>query len=292
VRRGAAAEQITAVGALVVAAAIFGSTFVLVKEAVADVPALEFLAIRFAAGGLVLYALWRPPLRAIDPRAVLWCGGCLAAGYIFQTVGLQFTGATNAGFITGLFVVFTPVLGAMVLRRRPSVPAMLGVVLATAGLALLSLRFDAGTLRLGKGDLLVLCCAIAFAGHIVALGRFAPVTDHRALAFGQIMLSAVLFTALMPLTGVRAPTPRVWLALAVTALGATAFGFAVQTWVQTKLPPTRTAVVLTMEPAFAGLFGFLFLGERLSARQWLGAVLILIGMLTVEARPARATDEA
>ncbi len=285
-----------ATAGLVVGAAIWGSTFVLVKDAVEAVPPFQFLAMRFAIATLALAAVWRDSVTAPAPqrlRAAVIVGALLAGAYTFQTWGLVFTGATNAGFITGLYVVFTPILAAAILRRSPAPSALVGVALATAGLVLLSLRLVGGRPAFTTGDLLVLVCAVAFAAHIVALGRYAPGGDTRRLAIDQLAVATLVFAALTPTGGIETTIPTgVWVALAVTALGATAYGFAIQTWAQAHLSPTRTAVILALEPAFAALFGYWWLAERLSVRGWVGAGLILAGMLAAEIRPAPPDREA
>jgi drug/metabolite transporter (DMT)-like permease len=283
----------------VAACAVWGSTFVLVKDAVAEIPTLEFLALRFLLGAVLLAAVRPASVRALrrtPPTAVLCVGAALAAGYALQTFGLETAAATNAGFITGLFVVFTPIGAALVYRRLPEAPALVGVVLAAAGLVLLSLRLVGGRPSFVVGDALVLGCAVVFAVHILLLGAWAPQTDVGALTLGQVALAAVVFSVLSPLGGWRVPTaPVVWIALGVTAAGATAFGFTMQTWAQSRLSPTRTAVILTMEPVFAGVFGVALAGDRLTARNWVGAALIVAGMLAVEIRPgvpARSLESA
>jgi drug/metabolite transporter (DMT)-like permease len=220
-------------------------------------------------------------------------GIALFAGYGFQTVGLQYTTASNAGFITGLAVVLTPLLAAVVLRERPRLGPALGAALAFAGLALLSLQH----LEVRRGDALVLGCAVAFAAHILLLGRSAPRYSSYQLAVVQLTTVGVLALGWSAVTGdLVAPVgAQVWVALAVTAVLASAAGFLIQTRAQREVSPTETAVILTMEPVFAGLFGFLLAGERLQARGWAGACCILAGMLVAElgrppTMPSRADD--
>ena len=283
--------------ALVAVTAVWGATFVMVRDAVASLPPSTFVAYRFLAAAALL-ALARP--RALTARrpgmlaAGIVTGVALFAGYAFQTVGLQYTTASNAGFITGLSVVLTPLLAAVVLRERPGLWPALGAALAFAGLALLSLQ----RLEVRRGDALVLGCAVAFAVHILLLGRFAPRYSSYQLAIVQLGTCGLLSLAWSGASGELA-APRgtqVWLALAVTAVLASAAGFLIQTRAQQVVSPTKTAVILTMEPVFAGLFGFLLAGEHLSARGWAGACCILAGMLVAElgrapSQPGRA-DEA
>jgi drug/metabolite transporter (DMT)-like permease len=282
--------------ALVGVTAVWGATFVVVRDAVATIPPFTFVAYRFLAAAALL-AVARP--RALIPRqrgllgAGVMAGVALFAGYGFQTVGLQYTTASNAGFITGLAVVFTPLLAAVALRERPGLGSALGVALAFVGLALLSLR----NLEVRRGDVLVLGCAVAFAAHILLLGRFAPRYASYQLAVVQLGTVGVLAFGWSAVTGdLAAPSGApVWAALAVTAVLASAAAFLVQTRAQREVSPTKTAVILTMEPVFAGLFGFLLAGERLQARGWAGACCILAGMLVAElgrspSVPSRADD--
>jgi drug/metabolite transporter (DMT)-like permease len=268
---------------LVAVTAVWGATFVLVRDAVALLPPSAFLAVRFLAAAALLAAL-RPRLalrlgNGLAGAGVV-AGLALFAGYGFQTVGLQYTSASNAGFITGLAVVLTPLLAALLLRERPGRWPATGAVLAAAGLALLSLD----RLEVRRGDALVLGCAFAFAIHILLLGRYSPRHDAYPLAVVQLVTVGLLALGWASAAGdLQAPdSAQVWVALAVTAVLASAGGFLIQTRAQRDVPPTRTAIILTMEPVFAGLFGFLLAGDRLAARGWLGAACIVTGMLVAE----------
>jgi drug/metabolite transporter (DMT)-like permease len=269
--------------ALVAVTAVWGSTFVLVRDAVALVPPFAFIAYRFLAAAVLLAAL-RPRLAAVGRRelatAGVLAGLALFAGYGFQTVGLQYTTASNAGFITGLAVVLTPLFAAVLLRQPPGRWPVLGALLAAVGLALLSLQ----RLEVRQGDALVLGCAVAFAAHILLLGRFAPRFPSYPLAVVQLATAGLVALGWAGVAGdlVVPASAEVWVALAITSVAASAGAFLIQTRAQREVSPTRTAVILTMEPVFAGLFGFLLAGERLSGRGWLGAGLILAGMLVAE----------
>lgn len=279
-----------ATAGLVAVTAVWGLTFSVVKEAIETIPPFQFLAIRFAIAAAALALAF--PKTAAGLRGPVFAQGALAgaalsAGYALQTVGLQFTEATKAGFITGLFVVFTPVVAALALRRAPARLEAGGVALAAGGLLLLT---SGGRAAFSRGDFLVLGCAAAFACHIVILGRYAASHDPRALALVQMGVAAVVFTAAALVTG-RAAAPAgasIWYALLLTGLAASAAGYLVQTWAQRHLSPTRCAVTLTMEPVFAGVFGAVLLGERLPPLGWLGAALILAAMLLVDVLPAEA----
>ena len=271
---------------------IWGSTFVVVKDAVERMPVMDFLAWRFGIAAIVM-AIARPQaVRALDPiarRHGFYLGLALAAGYVAQTFGLERTPATVSGFITGLFVVFTPLFVAIFLRRRVDTTSWVGVAIATAGLALLSLH----GLSVGSGEAITLLCAIAFALHVVGLGAWSTAQDAYGLAVVQL-LTVALISALAAAPDSLAPPPdaAVWGAIALTALAATAIGFFVQTWAQAHLAPTRAAVVMTMEPVFAGVFGVAFGGDDLTARVVFGGLLVLAAMLLVELGPRRGADAA
>jgi drug/metabolite transporter (DMT)-like permease len=285
-------RTIVATTALVVVTAIWGATFVTVKHAVARMPVLDFLAWRFAIATLAL-GLVRPRsltgLGLRGWRAGTLLGLALGLGYVCQTYGLRTTRASVSGFITGMFVVFTPLVAAIVLRHRVAGRSWLAVVLATAGLALISLR----GFTVGGGEALTLLCALAFAVHIVGLGSWAPAYDAVGLAVVQL-ITVTLLCVICAAAGSLAPPPDlgVWGAVLLTGLAATAFAFVVQTWAQAHLPPVRAAVVLTMEPVFAGIFGVAIGGDRLSLRILTGAACVLVAMLIVEsARQPVAVDE-
>ncbi|HVY10950.1 MAG TPA: DMT family transporter [Mycobacteriales bacterium] len=276
--------------ALVAVCAIWGSTFVVVKHAVERMPVMDFLAWRFAIAALAMVAVRPTAVRRLNRRGQrlgIVLGLALGGGYVAQTVGLQHTPATVSGFVTGLFVVFTPLCGAALLRRTVGPLVWLAVGLATGGLALLSLR----GLSVGEGEAITLLCAIAFALHIVGLGEWSASYDAAGLAIAQLATVAVIsIVAAAPDSLAPPPDAGVWGAILLTALGATAVAFLVQTWAQAHLPPSRAAVVMTMEPVFAGVFGVAFGGDALSARTVAGAVLVLAAMLTVEIGPQGGMD--
>ncbi|MFA5889651.1 MAG: DMT family transporter [Actinomycetota bacterium] len=269
--------------ALIGISAVWGSTFVLVKDAVERIPPFQYLALRFACAtaALAIFGAFRG-LRRTEATAGVAIGIALFGGYALQTVGLQYTSASNAGFITGLFVVITPLLGAVILRRLPSKASAAGVILATAGLVLLAMPSG---MRLGGGDALEVLCAISFAVHILLLARLAPGRSALRIAGVQIATTAAA-SAIWSIGAERAPLPgadgTVWFAIAATGLLASALGFVVQTRAQQIIPPTRTAVILTAEPVFAGIFGFLIAGDRLGVRGYAGAALIVLGILVAE----------
>ncbi len=267
--------------ALVVAALLFGITFVVVKSAVAEFPPLAFVAWRFLIGAAVLLVL------AVPRRARLWrdgaaAGALLFAGFALQTTGLTTTGATNSALITGLYVVFTPIVVAVWRKALPSPWVVIGTVVAFLGLALVT--FD-DTLHFASGDLLTLGCAVAFAGHIAYLARVAhrhPVVPFTAV---QLLIVSVLgFAISIPFEGVQVPSGSQWQAIVLTGAGVAAIAFLLQVWAQTRLGPSRTAVILTLEPVFGVAAGALILAERLTVGGWFGALLILVAIQLVLAK--------
>ena len=272
---------------LVGIAAVWGLTFVMVQDAVELLPVTAFLAYRFIPAAALVAAFSRGQLRRLTAagwRAGAAMGAFLTAGYVFQTFGLLQTTASNAGFITGLFVVFTPMLGVLVLRRPAS-----GVVWAAAGTSAVGLFLlsGAGETFRPAGDGLVLLCALAFAAHILMTDRAVARHPVGALVAVQLGLTGAVCLAAAAAAGQLEP-PRgvtVWSALLVTSLVASALGFFVQSYAQRHASPARTALILASEPAFAGLFGYLLAGERLSAVGWLGAALILAAIVAVDAVP-------
>lgn len=280
-------RALAAEGALVGIAAVWGLTFVMVQDAIELIPTMAFLGYRFVPAAVIVALVFRRRLRTLSGagwRAGALMGVFLTAGYILQTLGLEETSASNAGFITGLFVVLTPLLGAIFLRER--LPAVAWVAAAVSAFGLYLLSGTGGELNL-RGDGLVLLCAVAFAGHILVTARAVSEHDVGALLVVQLAVCGAVCVGIAGAAG-DIEVPRgatVWSALIVTSLVASALGFFVQTYAQHHAPPARTALILASEPAFAGLFGWLLAGERLSALSWLGAALILTAIVAVEVVP-------
>lgn len=286
--------------ALVGVAAVWGLTFPMVKEAVDGFPVTTFISYRFLAAFAVVavISLSSPGgLRRLDARG--WAAGgvmgaFLTGGYVFQTFGLERTSASNAGFITGLFVVLTPLFGAVFLRHRAGPSAWLAAGVSAVGLFLLSRTGGTGDTQ---GDLLVLGCACCFAFHILATGRAVAKHDVGALLAVQLAVCGIsTFVVAAAVGDLAAPEgSSLWTALAVTAFLATAVAFYVQTYAQRRASPARTALILASEPAFAGFFAYLLLGETLTLLGWLGAALILGAIVAVELvpylRPVRPLPE-
>lgn len=263
---------------------IWGSTFIIVKLAIEDLPPFPFLTIRFALAFVSLLPfLWfqktHISLKSLLKGGVLGC--CLFSGYAWQTVGLQYTSASNAGFITGLSIVIVPALVTLTTWKLPRPSLILGILSALIGLALLSLGDH---FQLNKGDLMVLVCALSFALHIFLVGRYAPDANATVLACVQILTVSIL-SGLLSLVLPQPPlsfSSTAWVALLVTAIPATSLAFFVQTKMQQFTSSTHTALIFSMEPVFSALTAFFFAGEVFSLRGLIGAGLVLIGMLIAE----------
>ncbi len=269
---------------------IWGSTFVLVQSALKDISPIVFLAIRFSIATAALALLFRSRARYRPTGGGLIAGGCLFAGYLFQTVGLQFTTASKSAFITGLAIPLVPLLTSLVYFTRPRIFELAGVLCATSGMGLMTLQGD--SLRIGRGDLLTFFCAVAFAAHIIAVGHYSGRISFESLSFMQVASAAVL--GLSTFWWIEKPaihlTPVVMIALATTGLLATALAFTVQAWAQQHTTPTRTALIYSLEPVVAWLTSFWLMGELLSRRAAIGAALILTGILLVELKRVHSTE--
>jgi drug/metabolite transporter (DMT)-like permease len=269
--------------ALVGVTAVWGVTFVQVQDALALYPLFAFLAVRFAISTLALAPFaWRP-LRTL-PREGYAAGigvGCLlAAAYGFQTAGLEHTTVTSTGFITGLYVVFTPLLALAFFGTRVPRSLWLGVALAVVGLLLLNGVPGGSTL----GNALVLANALFQALQITAMERYAPRHDPRALTFLQMATSFVGFTAIaLALGELEVPQgATVWGALLVTGLFAGALGYLIATWVQARTTAAQAALVFTLEAPFAALFGVLLADEVLGVAGWAGCAVMMAGIVLAE----------
>lgn len=276
--------QALPVGLLVVVTAVWGSTFVIVKAAVSHMAVMDFLAWRFCVATAVMIAV-RPRAIWRLSRTALWrgvaLGLALGGGYIAQTFGLEHTTAAISGFLTGMFVVFTPILSFALLRRRMAPVAWGATALAAGGLAVISLT----SVGLSEGEALTLVCAGCFALQIVGLGEWSEGEDPYALCVVQLATAAVCCVAGAARSGLAPPpTAGVWAAVVVTAVLATAVAFLVQTWAQSLMTPTRTAIILTMEPVFAALSAAAA-GEPLSWRVLVGGAMVLSAMYLVELSP-------
>jgi drug/metabolite transporter (DMT)-like permease len=265
--------------AVIAAAVLFGTTFVVVKDAIALVHPIPFLAVRFLVGAALFVPFSRGSGRQPGlARAGVLCGVALLAGYLFQTIGLQYTTSSVSAFITYLLVVLVPVLSAIVLRRPPELPVVGGVVLATLGLVLLS----GGVSHIGKGELLTVGCALAFAVHILLLAEAAPRFPTAALNAVQVGVVGVVCLVVGLFTGGFAFPLKAWLAAIYTGAAVSAGAMGLQVWGQRRVGPSRTSLLLMVEPVSAAVLGA-FLGDHLGWEGGIGAALILGGILLAEA---------
>jgi drug/metabolite transporter (DMT)-like permease len=267
---------------LVSVTAVWGSTFFLIRDLVQHVPSADFLAVRFAIAAAVMFAVFRRQTLALSRADLVTgvvLGGIYGAAQLLQTVGLEHTDASVSGFVTGTYVVLTPLFGALLLRDRIAGSTWVAVGLATAGLAVLSLR----GLAIGYGEALTLASAALYALHIIGLGRFSRAHTATGLATVQaFVIAALCFVAAVP-DGITLPADGgQWGSLLYMALVAGAGALWAQTWAQSHLPATRAAIVMTLEPVFAAFFAVLAGGERLTARMLGGGALVLTAMYLVE----------
>ncbi|HEY1369834.1 MAG TPA: DMT family transporter [Gaiellaceae bacterium] len=275
--------------ALVAVTAIWGVTFVQVKDAVELYPLFAFLALRFTIATAALAIPGARRLRGLGRRGLAegaLLGALLGGGYVLQTEGLARTTVSSTGFITGMYVVLTPLIALVLFRTVIPVAAWLGVLLAAFGLALLSgVHADSAV-----GDLLVLAGAAVYSLQIVLMERYAPLYDPMGLTLVELLTAAAGITVVAAARGEFAQPPRgwtVWGALLVTGLFASALAYLVQTWAQQRTSATRTALVFTLEPVWTALFGITLAGDRLGATGWAGCAAIMGGIALAEPAAAR-----
>jgi len=282
--------SLLATGALLLTTASWGSTFFLIKDLLDRVPTLDFLAVRFAIAGAVTLLVMHRAVFALDREA--WRrAGLLGLVYgvaqILQTAGLAHTAASVSGFVTGMYVVCTPLLASVLLRTRITAATWGAVALATVGLGVLTLE----GFSVGYGEALTFVAAVLYALHIVALGAWSTARDALGMSVVQLLVIAVVCLVATAPDGIVLPeTGRDWLSVVYMALVAGALALAAQTWAQSQLSPTRTAIVMSMEPVFAAFFAVLLGGEGLTSRMIFGGALVLAAMLAVEVGPRRKVE--
>lgn len=268
--------------AIVAAAVLFGSTFVVVKDAVDVVGPLPFLAVRFLSGAAALTPFARRSGHPGMVRAGLWCGAAALVGYLLQTLGLQYTSSSVSAFLTYLLIVIVPVLSALLLRRVPDAPVIGGVALATVGLVLLTGGVD----RLGRGEVLTIGCAFAFAVWVLLVSEWSRHYDTAAFTAVQLAVVGVAaFIAALFTDGFDLPA-RAWVAALYTGIVVSAGALWLQVWGQRRVGANRTALLLMIEPVAAVLFA-LAVGERIGWQGAAGGALILAGIVVAEAPVAR-----
>ena len=275
---------------LLAVTASWGSTFFLIKDLLDRVPTLDFLAVRFTAAAVLLVliapkALGR--LSAESRRHAVVLGVVYGIAQILQTAGLAHTAASVSGFITGMYVVATPLFAALLLRTRITPMTWLAVALATVGLAVLTLD----GFEVGYGEAITLVAALLYALHIVGLGAWSRRGEAMGMSIVQIIVIAVIcLVASAPDGIVLPPSTRDWLSVLYMAAIAGALALVAQTWAQAHLAPTRTAIIMSMEPVFAALFAVLLGGEDPTVRMMAGGALVLSAMLLVELLPRRKVE--
>ena len=258
---------------MLIVTAVWGWTFVLVKDAVTHYPTLPFLQLRFILAFLVMVVLVRRlPVRR-EVRVGVIAGAVLAAGYLMQTVGLTMTSPGNSGLITGLFVVFTPLI-----ERIFGVPVRWFTLVAVGAALAGTVMLVGGVSGFGLGDLLTIATALFFALHIVLLSRWSPGLRSAPLAMLQMGTGAAIFSA-GGSWSLQVPSPDVWLAIIVTGVFASALAFYIQTWAQQHLSASRTALILTTEPAWALVAAVVLAGQRFGLLQAAGAAVMLVAIV-------------
>ena len=267
--------------ALLTVSAAWGMAFVVMKDAIERQSVNNFLFTRFTLAVIVMVALKPQVLKKLDRDLIIRAGSAgifLGLGYIFQTLGLARTGAAITGFVTGLYVVFTPLLAYFFLKERLTKLIWACVFMATIGLGLLSIR----GFSVGIGEMLVLASAFFFGAHIIALGKWSSGRDVYAMTIVQLAMCALLSGLASIPQGYSAPPDYgVWAVVVFTAVICTAVAFVVQTWSQAHMTTTKVAVILTMEVVFAALFAIIFGGERLTLQATLGGLMVLTAMFMI-----------
>ena len=267
---------------LIALTAIWGSTFFLIRDVVRQVSPADFLAVRFTIAAVATLAVFWRPMLALDKREVrvgAGLGVVYGAAQILQTVGLAHTSAARSGFITGTYVVLTPILTAVLLRERVPRSTWAAVLLATAGLATLSLN----GFGFGFGETVTLLAAVFYALHIVGLGRYSSPAGAAGLCAVQMVAIAVVSLVAAAPGGIDLPPGAgAWFSVLYMALIAGAVAIWAQTWAQSHLPATRAAIVMTLEPVFAAGFAVALGGESMTLRMFLGGAMVLAAMYTVE----------
>ena len=267
--------------ALLSVSAAWGMAFVVMKDAIERQSVNNFLFTRFSLAVIVMVALKPQVLMKLDRDLIIRAGSAgvfLGLGYIFQTLGLARTGAAITGFVTGLYVVFTPLLAYFFLKERLTKLIWACVFIATIGLGLLSIR----GFSVGIGEMLVLASAFFFAAHIIALGKWSSGRDVYGMTIVQLAMCALLSGLASIPEGYSAPPDYgVWAVVVFTAVICTAVAFVVQTWSQAHMTTTKVAVILTMEVVFAALFAIIFGGERLTLQATLGGLMVLTAMFMI-----------
>jgi drug/metabolite transporter (DMT)-like permease len=279
-----------ATAVLLAVTACWGSTFFLIHDLLTRIPTLDFLAVRFTIASLTLIALAPRALGRLtrESRRHAVVLGCLyGTAQILQTAGLAKTPASVSGFITGMYVVATPIFAALILRSRIGPLTWAAVGLAMAGLGVLTLS----GLSIGYGEGLIFVAAMIYALHIVGLGAWSDARQTLGMAIVQLIVIAVICLVCTAPNGLVLPSRTSdWVSVLYMSVFAAAAAMIGQTWAQAHLPPTRVAIIMSMEPVFAALFAVLFGGESATMRMLFGGLLVLAAMLMAELAPRRKVE--
>ena len=262
---------------------IWGGTFLVTKNTLKLVGPFTYLSLCYLVATFTLIAIFRKRLARITRAEVLYglvIGGVLFAGYAFQTVGMQWTSVSKAGFLTGMYVPLVPLFSLLFLRQRIAMTAWFGVLLSLVGLGLLSVNRQL-SMSIGLGEWLLLACAVAFAAQIVLISKFAPTMDAINLAIIQLALTAVLSLISVPLNHepLAAPPLAAWIPVLLLGTIDMAFTLVGMNWVQQYISGTRAALIYSLEPLWAAFFGVLIAGDILSMVAWIGCGCIFAGMV-------------
>lgn len=276
--------------ALLGVTAAWGSTFFLIKDLLSEISVLDFLAVRFAIAAVALIVVAPRSVHRLsrgDLRVGAGLGLVYGVAQVLQTLGLERTPASVSGFVTGMYVVATPLFAAWLLRDRIGQAVWVAVSLATVGLGVLSLQGFA----ISYGVLLIFASALLYALHIVGLGQWSNSANAFGLSVAQMVVIAAVCTLASAPNGIGTPQTRGgWLSLVYMALVAGALALVLQTWAQAHLASTRAAIIMTMEPVWAAFFAVLLGGESLTGRMLIGGGLVLAAMYLVELSPRRKVE--
>lgn len=272
--------------ALIAVTVIWGTTFVVVKDVLAQMSPFAFLALRFSLAAAALILIYRKAALRAAVGPGLLAGGLLFTAYVFQTLGLEQTTPSKSAFLTGLSIPMVPLASSLVYKTKPRLIEVLGILIATAGMILMTLASSPQPFQwtIGKGDLLSFFCAVVFALHIVVIGHYSRLVGFESLAVVQIGVAALAALAVFRLAGPVSLhlTPATVAAVLVTGLLATALAFTTQAWAQKYTSATRAALIFSLEPVIAWLMSWALTGETMANRGKVGAGAILAGILLVE----------
>jgi len=268
---------------------IWGSTFAIIKGVIDQIPTFTFLAYRFLLAVLILYLIFWKRIKENIDKTILKKGSLIGIflfmGYAFQTVGLKYTTATKAGFITGLSVVLVPIISHFFIKEKINRNSVIGVILAFIGLWFLNYS---SSFSFNFGDFLVLLCAVSFALHIISVGLYAKKVDYIPLVIVQ--LATVFVSCLLIAIIFERPALHlsysfdIWWAIILTGIFATALAFYMQNRFQRYSTATKTAIIFSGEPIFAAVFAYLLLGEKVGLIAWIGGLLIIFGMIISQSK--------